>query len=114
MQDRLKDNGWYEIDVLDICIISYIIDKRVTRKEIKDEFNISKEKARSRLEKLNDKEIISKTEICRYCENDISECDCGNYAKKILYHKDPSDKMLEMKLTVKDLVDLINDVKLED
>lgn len=102
--------AWMEVDLLDLHLIETTMNDRVTRKQVADTFdNITKEQARSRLESLVDEGIIQKIEMCRYCDNLISECECGNYAKKVLYHLEASEQEVQMIRKFRDLVDELGD-----
>lgn len=103
--NKLKQNGWYEVDILDLSILSFVFEKgEVTRGDVKKKFKISKEKSRSRLEKLVEKKFLNKKELCRYCNAPISKCECGNYAKEIYYYKNPEEELIEMKLSMEEFV----------
>lgn len=88
MTQQITDD-FIEVDILDLKIIYEAMLDDVSRAYIRDLFSISREKARSRLERLVDNDIIKRKEICKWCGNEISECDCGRYSKKIFYHREP-------------------------
>jgi predicted ArsR family transcriptional regulator len=100
-----KENGWYEVDILDLKILYEAMIDEVSRGEIKDKMDISKEKARIRLERLARFGVVDKREICRNCGEDISECGCGKYMKKIYYSRDAGE---EEKNEMKGFIEAVN------
>lgn len=106
--EELKENGWYEVDILDMRIISYVFGNEVSRRDVKEKFGITEEKSRSRLEKLADKGIIEKKTVCRRCDNRISECECGSYSKKILYFQDEEENMIELRILMDEMGEILN------
>lgn len=107
--NKLKKNGWYDVDVLDLNILCIVMEERVKRSDIIKKLNISKEKARSRLERLYNRELIFKDEICRYCEKPISECECGSYAKEIYYYRESTKKEIKEMREFISMVEHISD-----
>ncbi len=107
-EEQLRKNGWYEVDILDMRILSYVSDNDVSRRNVKEKFGITEEKSRSRLEKLVDKDIINKKIICRSCGKRISECECGKYSKQIIYSRDPEKDMIEIKFLIDEMEDILN------
>lgn len=98
MVNGLKNNGWFEVDVLDLKILYESMNNKVKRSEIKEKMDITREKARIRLERLSKKGIVDKIEKCRHCGEDISECTCGRYGKVIYYNRESDEEEVkEMK-----------------
>jgi hypothetical protein len=106
--EKLRENGWYEIDILDLRIISYVKGNESSRSDVKEKFGISEEKSRSRLEKLYDRDLIEKKKVCRGCGELLSECSCGRFSKEIRYSENPDRDMLEMKFLMDDIEDIVN------
>lgn len=94
-KNGVKENGLFEVDVLDLKILYEVMNRKVKRSDIKDEMDISREKARIRLERLYNKGIIEKEENCRHCGEPISGCICGRYGKIIFYTRESTEE--EMK-----------------
>lgn len=85
-----------EVDVLDLMMIEYVMVERRTRKDIADKFEISKSKARSRMESLFERKLVNKVNVCSGCERQLSECECGRFNKQIFYVREEDEETLEM------------------
>lgn len=84
-----------EVDVLDLMMIEMVAKSSPTRRDVSEHFNISKDKARTRLEDLFERELIGKAEMCSVCEELLEECDCGSYSKTIHYFRNAGEEDAE-------------------
>jgi hypothetical protein len=84
-----------EVDVLDLMMIEAVTRTQATRKHISEVFEISKDKARTRLEDLFERKLINKAEICVSCENVLPECSCGSYNKGVYYFREGDEEDAE-------------------
>lgn len=105
--ERKGQNGWIDnVDILDVKILYELMrNEKTKRVNIAKGFDITKQKARIRLEKLVDKNIASKREKCRSCGNLISECECGKFRKVIYYNYDADES--ERK-EMKEFIDMVD------
>lgn len=107
-EEKLEEEGWYDADLLDMKIISFVLENDfVSRNDVKEEFGISIEKSRSRLEGLVEQDIINKVAICSNCEEPIGECKCGKYMKKIRYFQEE----FEAEFVVEEMEELTEKLK---
>lgn len=93
--DSIAEHGM-EVDSLDVGILKETIERKVTRGDISNTFEISRHKARSRLEQLSDEGLIDTTTRCMSCSQEIDECECGKYRKTIYYHRDGDEEEKKM------------------
>lgn len=85
-----------KVDVLDLMIVENLIKDNCSRRDVAERVGVSKDRARTRLEGLWERNLIGKTEKCSSCHNVLSECICGNYSKKIIYFRDGDEEDAEL------------------
>lgn len=90
VSDRMR-----EVDVLDLMMIEMVAKSSPTRRDISEKFDISKDKARTRLEDLFERQLIGKAEMCSGCGELLEECSCGSYSKTIHYFRNGGEEDAE-------------------